>query len=88
MGAANELGIGIKCARCGQGLNDAYIAKSYPIAHGHFRTRHCPCGHETRSLERIIDTPEPKVAVFTGIRGHDLGVVRRVIEAMGGRVFG
>jgi len=86
MSAADRLRIGIICPQCGAGLNSRYVARSYAQAGGHIRTRNCVCGAEVTSFEQVVGEPRQKFMGVVGLAGHDLGVARRIVEALGGKI--
>jgi hypothetical protein len=79
-------GRGLRCPKCGEVLTRKLVAYSRAQPGGHMRTRYC-CGQEVTTFERVVDSPPIDGMIISGISGHDKGVLRRVVEAMGGTLW-
>lgn len=63
------------------------VADSHPQPGGHLRSRYCDCGEKVLSFERVIDGAPLDATIISGLSGHDKGIVRRIVEALGGTMW-
>lgn len=78
--------IGLHCPHCGEPVITAMVAKSYPVAGGQFRRRYCPSCHEDVTSFETVMGSQAELFVVNGIHGHQLGALRAMVKAMGGKV--
>jgi hypothetical protein len=78
---------GLVCPKCGSNLNARLVATSKAQFGGHMRTRFCDCHHEIITFERVVDGPPTDATIISGLSGHDKGIVRRIVEALGGSMW-
>lgn len=77
--------IGLHCGGCGEPLARAYVAKSYPVAGGQFRRRVCPNCHEDVTSFEVVMGAQVELFVVNGVTRHNLGVLRQLVKAFGGK---
>lgn len=78
--------VGLHCPGCGEPLNRAMVAKSYPVAGGQFRRRYCPNCHEPATTLEVVHGAQVELFVVNGVSRHNLGVLRALVKAFGGRM--
>lgn len=78
--------VGLHCPQCGEPIGRQYIAKSYPMPGGQYRRRVCGnCLADVECFETVRGA-NVQMFVVNGISGHQLGALRQMVKAMGGKV--
>lgn len=77
--------IGLRCASCGEPLNMAMTAKSYPMTGGQFRRRYCPSCHEPTTSFEVVHGAQVELFVVNGLERAALVAIRQLIKALGGK---
>lgn len=90
--------LGLYCPKCGERIDNGYIAMTYGTAGGVERVRYCSCGAKVTSLERLIGADQDGLLI-TGLLGQNYGgpggksgqgnpksLIRQLARALGGTV--